>query len=76
MYDWNIVGCDKEHHETNKNQGVFVKHYMYAPGGNKVQKANFSFKVKVTDLDVIWKGVINGVCMPSMKSLSVTIQKL
>ena len=26
-----------------KNQGVFVKHY--APGGNKVQKAIFSFKV-------------------------------
>ena len=30
---------------TIKNQGVFVKHY--APGGNKVQKAIFSFKVKV-----------------------------
>ena len=29
----------------DKNQGVFVKHY--APGGNKVQKAIFSFKVKV-----------------------------
>ena len=28
-----------------KNQGVFLKHY--APGGNKVQKAIFSFKVKV-----------------------------
>ena len=28
-----------------KNQGVFVKHY--APGGNKVQKAIFNFKVKV-----------------------------
>ena len=28
-----------------KNQGVFVKHY--APGGNKVQKAIFSFEVKV-----------------------------
>ena len=26
------------------NQGVFVKHY--APGGNKVKKAIFSFKVK------------------------------
>ena len=23
------------------NQGVFMKHYMYAPGGNKVQKAIF-----------------------------------
>ena len=31
----------------NKNQGVFVKHYMYALSGNKVQKAIFSFKVKV-----------------------------
>ena len=28
-----------------KNQGVFVKHD--APGGNKVQKDIFSFKVKV-----------------------------
>ena len=28
-----------------KNQGVFVKHY--APGGNKVQKDIFTFKVKV-----------------------------
>ena len=28
-----------------KNQGVFVKHY--APGGNKVQKAIFCFKVKI-----------------------------
>ena len=28
-----------------KNQGVFVKNY--AAGGNKVQKAIFSFKVKV-----------------------------
>ena len=28
-----------------KKQGVFVKHY--APGGNKVQKDIFSFKVKV-----------------------------
>ena len=33
---------------SEKNQGVFVKHY--APGGNKVLKAIFSFKVKVTRL--------------------------
>ena len=51
------------------------------PGGNKVQKAISSFKVKsqghkVIDLDVIWKGVISGVCMPNMKSLSLTVQKL
>ena len=31
--------------ENLKNRGVFVKHY--APGGNKVQIAIFSFKVKV-----------------------------
>ena len=30
---------------VKKNQVVFVKHY--APGGNKIQKAIFSFKVKV-----------------------------
>ena len=24
-----------------QNQGVFVKHYMYAPGSNKVNKAIF-----------------------------------
>ena len=30
---------------VERNQGMFVKHY--APGGNKVQKAIFSFKVKV-----------------------------
>ena len=53
-----------------KNQGVFVKHY--APGGNKVQKAIFSFKVKGH-----WcEGIISGVCMPNMKSLSHTVQKL
>ena len=45
-----LPSCDmterllKQHNPT-KNQGVFVKHY--APGGNKVQKAIFSFKVKV-----------------------------
>ena len=43
----------KTHHTTQfisrykKNQGLFVKHYMYAPGSNKVQKTIFSFKVKV-----------------------------
>ena len=32
---------------NKKNQGVFVKYYMYALSSNKVQKAIFSFKVKV-----------------------------
>ena len=31
---------------------------------------------KVIDLGVISKGVISGVCMPNMKSLSLTVQKL
>ena len=59
-----------------KNRGVFVKHY--APSGNKVQKAIFSLKVKVKviNLGVIWKDIISGVCMPNMKSLSLTVQKL
>ena len=26
---------------NKKNQGVFVKHYMYVPGGNKVRKSYF-----------------------------------
>ena len=41
----------------------------YAPGGNKSKKAIFraKFIVKVTDLYVIWKDIISGVCMPNMK---------
>ena len=31
--------------------------------------------VKVIDNGIIWKGIISWVCMPSMKSLSLTIQK-
>ena len=61
-----------------KIKGVIVKHYSMPPGGNKVEKAIFSFKVKVKviDLGVIWKGIISGVCMPNMKSLSLTVQML
>ena len=55
-----------------------MKHY--ALGGNEVEKAIFSFKVKVghkfIDLVVIWKGTISAVCMANMKSLSFTVQKL
>ena len=53
-----------------KNQGVFVKH---CPSGNKVLKAIFHFKVKVKVIDL---GIISGVSMPNMKSLSLTVQKL
>ena len=31
---------------------------------------------KVIDLGVIWKGITGGVCMPNMKSLPLTVQKL
>ena len=40
-----VTILDVPSHNIVKNQGVFVKHY--APGGNKVQKAIFSFNVKV-----------------------------
>ena len=56
-----------------KSMGV-CETLQYAPGGNKVEKVIFSFKV--IDLGVIWKGIISGVCMPNMKSLSLTVQKL
>ena len=62
-----------------KNQGLFVKHY--APGGNKVQKAIFSFKVKV---DVIRSltlvsfervSFVEYECqIPGMKFLSLMVQ--
>ena len=60
-----------------KSMGV-CETLRYAPGGNKVEKAFFSFKVKVKviDLRVIWQGIISGVCMPNMKSLSLKVQKL
>ena len=62
--------------QQKKNQAMFVKHY--ALSGNKVQKAIFSFKVKVKviDLGVIWKGVISAVFMPNMKFLYLSVQKL
>ena len=39
---WDVNTCTIN---RNKNQGVFVKHYVL--GVNKVQKAIFSIKVKV-----------------------------
>ena len=53
----------------------------YAPGGNKVQKSYFKRKGqsqghKVIELGFNWKGIISGVCMPNMKSLSFRVQKL
>ena len=49
-----------------------ILHDLYAPGGNKGQSQGH----KVIDLDVIWKGIISGVCMPNLKSLSLAFQKL
>ena len=48
------------------------------PVATKFKKAIFKakVKVKVIDLGVIWKGFISGVCMPNMKSLPLTVQKL
>ena len=51
------------------------------PHGNKVRKSYLYHKGqsqgnKVVDLSVIWKGIISGVCMPDMKSISLTVQKL
>ena len=42
-----------------KSRGI-CETLQYAPGRNKVEKAIFSFKVKVKviDLGVIWKGII------------------
>ena len=67
---------------TIKNQGVFVKHYMYAPGGNKVQKAIFSFKIKIkgtrslTLMSFERASLVEYICMPYMKSLSLMVQEL
>ena len=49
-------------HSKTKNEGVFVKHY--APGGNKVQKVIFSFKVKVK---VTWSLVLMSFERASLK---------
>ena len=66
--------------DTMKNQGVFVKqkHYSMPPTATKSKKLFLgqSQDHKVIDLGVIWKGVSRGVCMPNMKSLSLTVQKL
>ena len=76
--DMDIANADQFHFPfiyilIKKNQGVFVKHN--APGGNKVQKAILKIPGKL-DLGVIWKGVISGVRLPGMKSLSLKVQKL
>ena len=65
IYMWSMVW-------KIKNQGVFVKHYIVCPRRQQNRKSYFSFKVKVkvTDLGIIWKGIISEVCMPNMKPLS------
>ena len=60
---------------------VCFRNTDYAPGGNKVQKSYFKSKGqsqghKVIDLGVIQKGIISGVCMPNMKSLTLTVKTL
>ena len=48
---------------------MFVKHY--APAATKSEKTIFSIKVKVKviELDVIWKGFVRLVCMSSVYPL-------
>ena len=51
------------------------------PAATKSKKSYFNSKGqsqghKVIDVGVIWKGIIIGVCMPNMKSLPLTVQKL
>ena len=53
---------------TTKN--TMLKHY-HVPSATKSKKGIFSIKATV-----IWKGTIDEVGMPNMKSLSLTVQKL
>ena len=61
-----------------KSRGV-CETLQYAPGGNKVEKAIFSFKVTRSLALVSFERAsmsISGVCMPNMKSLSKVIAKV
>ena len=58
---------------------MFVKHF--APDSKKVQKSYFKHIAqsqghKAINLGVIWKGIISRVCIPNMKSLSLTVKQL
>ena len=67
------------HSETNlklTKSGVFMKYAGMPRRPHSPKLAIFSINVKVIDLGVIWKGFISWVCMPNMKSLSLTVQKL
>ena len=68
MYNINVI-----------KQNIFEKYQ--APGGNKIWKSYFYLEgqsqgPKTIELGVIWKGVIRGVCMPNIKSLSFMTQNL
>ena len=65
-----------EYLKENKTD-VFVKHKC--PRQQQTPKMAFLYKGqghKVIDLGVTWKGFISWVCMPHMKSLSLTVWKL
>ena len=60
-------------------QDVFVK--RYAPGRQLSPKSYIKPKChsqgrNAIELDVIQKGIISGACLPNMKCLSLTVQKL
>ena len=76
-YKYWCVSCYNciEIETQNKNHGVFVKHYAPPPPPRRQQSLKAIFRYKVIDIGVIWKGV-SGVCMPNMKSPSLTVQKL
>ena len=57
---WNTTVCPRQQQSQ--------KSYSYLQGQSQGHK--------VIDLGVIWKRVISEVCMPNMKSLSLTVQKL
>ena len=46
------------------------------PQWQKSEKDIFNAKVKVIDLGAIQKGIISGVYMPNMMSISLTVQNL
>ena len=78
-------GFAKHHAPVATRSGKKIKVCLwntdYALGGNKVQKSYFQRKGqsqghKVIDLGVSWKGIISTACMPNMKSLPLTVQKL
>ena len=57
--------------------GMFVKHeYPRRQQSTKMTIFSINVTVKIIDIGVIWKSFISLVCMPNIRSLSLTVQKL